>query len=290
MSSRKEVDVYDDRPYTPEEFREWWNSTCAWYIGVVMEQLKETTDQSQRTKLMVSCARLNRIRKALKLTTQTAPTQPRDALVKRHFWKTEKPTIEPTTSSVDNLWTSKQPVAVDGHHYASSAAQPSALKSFVIPKLKHNDNNDQNKEREQKKGDSISSHSKHETSSRRSRSRSPKKSWVMSNQTEEVFVFGRPHCSRSPERNSRSRSPRPIDKLKTRTCQNWKNGQCKNGDDCRFAHFDVQRLANPCPNKLKTVICNRIKNGYCHFGSSCWFIHPDDGDINDCDKHARARR
>ncbi|KAI6212894.1 hypothetical protein M3Y94_00083400 [Aphelenchoides besseyi] len=283
MSTSNEVDVYDDRPYTHDEFREWWNSTCTWYIGVAMERLKDTIDQTQKMKLSASCVRLNRIRQSLKLPTQKTSIQQKDVAVEPLDQKIE----QPTTSIVDHLPTPKQPVNVEGSRFkASSPAQSSAPQTFVIPKLKLNDN--QTEEREEKKADL---HSKHQTASRRSRSRSPKKPSVVNNKHEEVFGFRRSHRSRSPEPKSRSRSPRPIDKRKTRTCQNWKNGHCKNGNDCRFAHFDIQRSANPCPTKFKTVVCNRIKGtGYCHFGSSCWFIHPDDNNNNDRDKHAPQRR
>lgn len=54
-------------------------------------------------------------------------------------------------------------------------------------------------------------------------------------------------------------------KHKTLVCMHWKQGQCKNGDNCNFLHEDI---------KERLPLCKYFKEqGLCNKGDQCLYKH-----------------
>ena len=101
--------------------------------------------------------------------------------------------------------------------------------------------------------------------------------------------------------------------FKTRICNNFKLGTCRNGKDCNFAHGveelrppprNWQELVSPQSdeqqqprnwaedqkiiNKMK--LCRNYSNGEkCFFGSNCYFLHEDPAKFRDHSWKSRER-
>eukprot|EP01023_Acetabularia_acetabulum_P045627 TRINITY_DN4635_c0_g1_i3.p1 TRINITY_DN4635_c0_g1~~TRINITY_DN4635_c0_g1_i3.p1 ORF type:complete len:297 (-),score=45.19 TRINITY_DN4635_c0_g1_i3:1055-1945(-) len=72
-----------------------------------------------------------------------------------------------------------------------------------------------------------------------------------------------------------SPSPLPSDKYKTEVCKLWeKDGVCKFGPGCHFAHGVHELKQSVRHPKYKTQLCrNYSRTGTCQYGQRCQYIH-----------------
>lgn len=64
-------------------------------------------------------------------------------------------------------------------------------------------------------------------------------------------------------------------KFKTEICRNWKNGQCRYGSNCFFAHGEHElRPSTSAP--VKSYRCSQFYDlGYCPYGTQCAYKHQE---------------
>jgi hypothetical protein len=60
-------------------------------------------------------------------------------------------------------------------------------------------------------------------------------------------------------------------KQKREICRDFRNGQCKRGDGCKYQHVDVGNRSSG----VKPRVCRYFNNGGCRKGSHCEFLHQE---------------
>merc|ERR1711904_388168 len=71
---------------------------------------------------------------------------------------------------------------------------------------------------------------------------------------------------------AQSSSTQTLDLRKTKICPNiTKTGHCEMGDQCNFAHSELELRSTP--NLYKTALCNSFMSGECKLGEYCRFAH-----------------
>ncbi|KAJ1674638.1 hypothetical protein EV182_002865 [Spiromyces aspiralis] len=87
-----------------------------------------------------------------------------------------------------------------------------------------------------------------------------------------------PPNSSDSERQQDSSDPAAAKRetlYKTELCSSWtRNGQCRYGNKCRFAHGKCELRERPRHHRYRTKLCrNFTAKGYCPYGDRCDFIH-----------------
>lgn len=82
-------------------------------------------------------------------------------------------------------------------------------------------------------------------------------------------------ANRSIDQTSEDSSPSANPKYKTEMCRSvFAKVPCKYGDNCQFAHADMEMRNRPHHNKYKTIDCKNFhQHGYCYYGPKCDFRH-----------------
>ncbi|CAD5208186.1 unnamed protein product [Bursaphelenchus xylophilus] len=74
--------------------------------------------------------------------------------------------------------------------------------------------------------------------------------------------------SKMPEENKLPR------RFKTVLCKHFMAGECRDGDDCKYAHGEEELRVPELPKNYKTRPCvNFMLKNYCPLGKKCDFIH-----------------
>ena len=78
-----------------------------------------------------------------------------------------------------------------------------------------------------------------------------------------------------PSRKPRNRKPRPLEPREKldEDCQNYLEGRCYYGDNCRRRHVGDVELK---PVEKIDEVCNNFLAGRCRFGDMCRRQHPAD--------------
>eukprot|EP01023_Acetabularia_acetabulum_P035740 TRINITY_DN3373_c0_g1_i1.p1 TRINITY_DN3373_c0_g1~~TRINITY_DN3373_c0_g1_i1.p1 ORF type:complete len:339 (-),score=72.51 TRINITY_DN3373_c0_g1_i1:3509-4525(-) len=78
-----------------------------------------------------------------------------------------------------------------------------------------------------------------------------------------------------PRFNIAAEEPQAQEKFKTEVCRLWeKDGWCKFGEGCHFAHGAHELQTAVRHSKYKTKLCrNYSQTGACQYGQRCQFIH-----------------
>lgn len=90
--------------------------------------------------------------------------------------------------------------------------------------------------------------------------------------------FANSPLAASSTRSSSQITPMSFQKVqcfKTQQCRFWLEGRCSRGNDCTFAHTDVELRDKP--DLTKTKICAKWRNGQCRKSpSECSYAHGEE--------------